>query len=216
MVYSITANLLLKGYSITFDETELWVGTERYLSGSGSNTHTNPNLNREKLRHTRGSGHITGGLALIIDSEPIPPLIIYSNSAQVSIKYGGLGILYPSHIAAPYFVITMTNTMQFIKQGVRYNKDLEHTRICSTIASLYYQEFNPQSRILRIFYTLLPQGAKVATPPNTPDDEQTHNFLHRTSASRARLYIKDLYRRQIEAKLYVHVQNECPEHLKHL
>lgn len=136
--------------------------------------------------------------------------------AYVSIKFGGLGILYPSHKSAPYFVIAMTNAMRFAKRWARHSKDLEPTRFYNTIASLCPQESNSKSRILRRFYTLLPQVGEVAPPPSKPDDERTHNFLHRTSASRTSSYIKDLCGRQIQAELYGHVHNEYLEHLKHL
>ena len=79
---AITINRLLAHRSIKFDETELRLGSDKDNSGSRSRTHTNPNLNRSGSRHTRSSGHVTGGIAVNGAGELLPPLIIFSSNAE--------------------------------------------------------------------------------------------------------------------------------------
>ena len=81
-VCEFTPNPLLKSRQIVYDESELRMGTEKDSSGSRSKTHTNPNLNRGGSRHTRSSFHITGGMAVTGGGEMVPPLIIFSSSAE--------------------------------------------------------------------------------------------------------------------------------------
>lgn len=92
--------------------------------------------------------------------------------AQSACSKGGLGLIYTSHRAATDFVITMINAMKFASKGVRLNKDLESTTLCSTIGALCSKEENPESTILNQFRLLLPHIAKVPTPPSTPDNER--------------------------------------------
>ena len=75
-------NKLLTHHSIKFDRSELRLGSNTDSSGSRSKTHTNPNLNRGGARHTRSSGHITGGVAVNGAGELLPPLIIFSSNAK--------------------------------------------------------------------------------------------------------------------------------------
>ena len=79
---AITINRLLAHRSIKFDETELRLGSDKDNSGSRAKPHTNPNLNRSGTRHTRSSGHVTGGVAVNGVGEVLPPLIIFSSNAE--------------------------------------------------------------------------------------------------------------------------------------
>ena len=79
---AVTINHLLAHRSIKFDETQLPLGSDKDSSGSRSRTHTNPKLNRSGSRHTRSSGHVTGGIAVNGAGELLPPLIIFSSNAE--------------------------------------------------------------------------------------------------------------------------------------
>ena len=81
-VRELTINRLLAHQSIKYDETELRLGSDKDSSGSRSKTHTNPRLHRSGTRCTRSSGHVTGGLAVNGAGELLPPLIIFSSSAE--------------------------------------------------------------------------------------------------------------------------------------
>ena len=110
----------------------------------------------------------------------------------------------------------MTSAMCFATEGVRLRKDLESTKLCSTIGALYSKEENPGSTILKRFHLLLPHIAKVTTPPSTHNNERVRKLLHKTSTLRARSYIKKFCAMQLDEELYAHVQAKCPEHLKHM
>ena len=78
---------LLTRRNIVFDETELRLGSDKDASGPRSRTHTNPRLNRGGSRHTRSSGHVTGGFAVTGAGEFLPPLILFSSSAENEANY---------------------------------------------------------------------------------------------------------------------------------
>ena len=82
-------------------------------------------------------------IATIANRESIPnhTLII----AQIGKGVGGLGFLYPSHIAAPNFVITMNSSMNYTTQGIRPNPDIALFKFCPTVAALYSWSHNPDS-----------------------------------------------------------------------
>ena len=81
-VCKIAMNKLLAHHSIKFDETELRLGSDKDDSGPCSKTHTDPHVNHRGTRHTRSSGHITGGVAVNGAGELLPPLIVFSSNAE--------------------------------------------------------------------------------------------------------------------------------------
>ena len=83
----ITINQLLAHRSIKFDETGLKMRSDKDSSGSCSKIHHNPNLNCSGSRHTRSSGHITGGFAINGVGELLPPLMIFSSNAEKEENY---------------------------------------------------------------------------------------------------------------------------------
>ena len=106
---------------------------------------------------------------------------------------GGLGLLYPSHQAAPDFVINMKSSMKCATDGIWLNKDLDPLQFCPYIGALYSQEHNPNSTYLHQFYALLHFIAQVGCAPTTPQAEKSAHFLTRTSTSSARSYIKSMW-----------------------
>lgn len=88
--------------------------------------------------------------------------------AQTSCCEGGLGILYPSHHAAPDFVITMAQSLRYVIQGFQLNDDLEPFRMNESIQQLYLRALNPGSEILQRFDRLLDPIAEVPVSPKCP------------------------------------------------
>jgi hypothetical protein len=83
----ITTWKFLAGCNIVFNETELRLGSGKDISGSRSRIHTNAMLNYEGSCHTRGSGHVTGGFTFIRAGKFLPPLILFSSSAENEANY---------------------------------------------------------------------------------------------------------------------------------
>jgi len=75
-------NMLLASRFISFDETEFRLGNDRDVGGTRAGTYTNNALNRGGARSTRSNNHVTGGLAVTAAGEFLPPLVIYSSSAE--------------------------------------------------------------------------------------------------------------------------------------
>ena len=83
----ITMNKLLSSRHIVFDETEFRMGNDRDVGGTRSGTYTNTSLNRGGARCTRSSGHVTGGLGVTAAGELLPPLVIFSSTAEKEENY---------------------------------------------------------------------------------------------------------------------------------
>ena len=81
-VAEITMNPLLLGRAIVFDETEFRLGNDSDVGGTRAGTYANASLNRGGSRHTRSNNHVTGGLAVSMAGEALPPLVIFSSSAE--------------------------------------------------------------------------------------------------------------------------------------
>ena len=81
-ICKVTMVKALAHRSIVFDETEIRLGSDVHKSGTRAKTHTNPRLNRGGARSTRSHGHVTAGMATTADGELLPPLIIFSSSAE--------------------------------------------------------------------------------------------------------------------------------------
>ena len=69
--------------------------------------------------------------------------------AHTHLNNGGLGLLYPSHRAAPDFIITMTSAIRYATSGFRPSIDLEPTRLHQSITNLFDQQINTDSTILK-------------------------------------------------------------------
>ena len=72
---------------VSFDETQFTLGNERDVGGTRSGTYTNESLNRGGARSTRSSQHVTGGLGVTAAGEFLPPLVIFSTSAENKENY---------------------------------------------------------------------------------------------------------------------------------
>ena len=83
----ITMSTLLAGCNIVFDETKLRLGSNKDASGPRSRTHINPRLNCGGSHHTRSSGHVTDGFVVTGAGEFLPPLILFSSSAENEANY---------------------------------------------------------------------------------------------------------------------------------
>ena len=75
-------NVILAARRICFDETEIRLGSDRDTGGPRSRTYTNSALHRGGARHTRSHNHVTGGFSVTGAGEVLPPLIIFSTSAE--------------------------------------------------------------------------------------------------------------------------------------
>ena len=105
-------------------------------------------------------------LASLVGHEDIPEYALLIS--QLSVSHGGLGLLYPSHRAAPDFVITMKEAYQYATKGFTFNEDLDPFQVHPTIASLFSLDTNPNSKYLQRFHRLLPHLAHIACPPKMP------------------------------------------------
>ena len=86
-VAEITMSKLLAPRHIVFDETEFRLGNDRDVGGTWSGTYANSSLNCGGARSTHSNRHVTGGLAVTAAGEFLPPLIIYSTSAEKEENY---------------------------------------------------------------------------------------------------------------------------------
>ena len=110
--------------------------------------------------------------------------------AQISVGMGRMGLLYPSHQAAPDFVINITASMKCATSGIRLNKDLQAFRFCPSIAALYSRELNPDSTYLHCFHSLVTSIAEVecAPAPHLRQRQQrTSSLKHHHQAPRGTL-----------------------------
>ena len=153
-------------------------------------------------------------LASLVGHEDIPEYALLIS--QLSVSHGGLGLLYPSHRAAPDFVITMKEAYQYATKGFTFNEDLDPFQVHPTIASLFSLDTNPNSKYLQRFHRLLPHLAHIACPPKCPSEERHTHFLHKISTHSARSRIKKHCSSSLLQVIYDKVQQDHPEHLPHL
>ena len=65
-----------------YDQTEHPLGNDADVSGPRAQTYQNESLARGGARSIRSDHHITGGYAVSLAGEPLPPLYIFSSDAK--------------------------------------------------------------------------------------------------------------------------------------
>ena len=135
---------------------------------------------------------------------------------QVGVGQGGLGMLAPGARAAADFVLRMTRSARYAREGIRIHRDLRPARLHRSVSNLFDPRYNSGSRTLQRYHKLLPHLAQVACSPSCPPGERLDHFSQKVSVHSARGRISAHCSRGNVAALYATMLRDAPEHVHHL
>ena len=155
-----------------------------------------PNDTSQDFNHWNGplttaiNNIIINFLQILFNIDTLPPHSL--QIAQLDVTNGGLGCWDPSARAIPDFVLNFNKTRRHAIRGITTHRNLPPQQLHQTIIDLYTIDTNPNSKILKRFYNLLPNIASTACPPTIPRTDLCDYFLTTLSPTSARSRIKKM------------------------